>query len=83
MLKLGYLAYMCLCGRIKTFNGQVVRNLRHLVSMVEGCSEEWSIFEFHGTRVRHSLIDYICAGVVRYTCEWMDCTGSWHRNPDT
>lgn len=38
-------------SRIKTFNGQSVRNLRHLVTMVESCREEWSIFEFHGTRV--------------------------------
>lgn len=36
--------------RLSKFNGQTVRNLAHLVALVEGCAEEWSKFEFDGLK---------------------------------
>ena len=37
--------------RLTKFNGKEVRNLAGLIALVEGCTEEWSKFEFEGIKV--------------------------------
>jgi hypothetical protein len=31
--------------RVSKFNRQKIRNLQHLIDLVENCTDEWSIFE--------------------------------------
>ncbi len=55
--------------RVTTVNGQAIRNLAHMVALVDGCQEEWVQFEFDGIKDKIVLARSRISTTTQEVCE--------------